>query len=65
MDGFASNVGLLTYETMENDFSADIVLFQLPDGSVAPARLEQPFETGETYLPLSLEEAILREPIFP
>ena len=52
VDGFASNVGLLTYETMENNFSAGLVLLQLPAGSAAPGRLREPFETGETLLPL-------------
>ncbi len=53
VDGFASNVGLLTYEIMENEFSAGIVLLQLPAGTSEPGRLHEAFETGETLLPLA------------
>lgn len=53
VDGFASNVGLLTYETMENDFSATVVLLQLPEGGAAAGRIEKAFETGETFIELS------------
>jgi len=53
VDGFASNVGLITYETMENDFSAGLVLLQLPGGTVTPGSLNHAFETGEILLPLA------------
>jgi len=52
VDGFASNVGLLTYETMVNDFSAGVVLLQLPSGTARPGELREAFDTGETVLPL-------------
>ena len=53
VDGFASNVGIITYETMENDFSAGLVLLQLPAGTAVPGRIHEAFETGETFLPLN------------
>jgi len=52
VDGYASNVGLLTYETMENDFAAGIVLLQIPSGTAEAGTVLQAFETGRTFLPL-------------
>ena len=52
VEGYASNVGLLTYETMENDFTAGVALIQLPGGSAVPGVLSAEFETGETVLDL-------------
>ncbi len=53
VDGFASNASLLTYERMENAFSARLALIQLPQGSAVPGDKVVEFETGETtmYLP--------------
>jgi hypothetical protein len=52
VDGFASNIGLLTYERMENDFSADVALIQVPAGTAQQRTIKEPFATGETLLGL-------------
>jgi hypothetical protein len=48
LDGYASNVGLLTYEQLETDFKADIALVQLPGGLAIAGALDATFDTGET-----------------
>lgn len=53
VDGYASNASLLTYETMENKFTAELALVQLPSGSAEPGDLRQPFATGEATLNLN------------
>lgn len=53
VDGFASNVGLLTYETMENDVSATVVVLQVPEGRATAGRLNRAFETGEALIELN------------
>ena len=50
VDGFASNASLLTYETMESDFDAELALVQLPGGVSLEGALETQFDTGKTRL---------------
>ncbi len=50
VDGFASNASLLTYERMENAFSARLALIQLTRGSAVPGDKVVEFETGEAII---------------
>lgn len=52
LNGYASNVGLLTYRTMINRFSARLALVQLPGGEVRAGRKTLEFPVGTTALPL-------------
>ena len=52
VDGFASNASLLTYERMENDFSMELALVQLPGGEATIGHVTEEFGVGRTRLPL-------------
>lgn len=52
LDGFASNAGLLTYETMENDFTATLALIQFANGAARAGSISNTFETGEAEVVL-------------
>lgn len=53
LDGYASNASTAFTElTMENDFSASVVLVQLPAGRVARGDSSGFFQTGQQQIPL-------------
>ncbi|MDP8254921.1 MAG: hypothetical protein P9M14_04170 [Candidatus Alcyoniella australis] len=54
LDGYASHASIIAYESMVNDFSADVVLVQLASGSALPQSLSGSFEVGSTRFDLAL-----------
>jgi len=52
LDGYASNAGWLTYEDLENDFTATIALVQWPSGQATAGEKFVEFDTGEQEMTL-------------
>ena len=53
VNGYASNSSIIAYETMENDFSANLALIQIQSGLIKQFCSNGSFETGRTTIPVN------------